>query len=100
MGHSTKLTPSGKSTIFLQTKLQFFFPHEMVTLTKFHDAWRNIVNFLLVANFAECPILGWSPCNTVNASFEMVFHNPCTCFNSFSTPVSSIGKGNKNLVQP
>ena len=34
----------------------------MVTLVKFHDIRRKIEDFQVVAYFAVCPFLKWSPC--------------------------------------
>ena len=31
-------------------------------MIKFHDVPRRIVDFPIVSNFTQCPIVDWSPC--------------------------------------
>ena len=61
MGQGSKLATNKNSTVYHKT-WSILSSHEMVTLTKFHDVWRTIVYFSLVANFQFCPILTVSPC--------------------------------------
>ena len=59
IGQGSKLATDKKSTIFLQTpsNLVYIPSHEKIILTKFHDVWRKIVDFLLVDDFEPGPIL-------------------------------------------
>ena len=41
----------------------------LTVLTKFHDDWRNIVDFLIWARFKPCPILERPPCTKLTVSF-------------------------------
>jgi len=58
MGHSQKLAIRKKSTFLsnLHETWSKYLAHEKIILTKFHEDWIKDVDFLLMANFCECPI--------------------------------------------
>ena len=45
--------------------------HELIILNKFHDVWRKVVDFSLVATFSECPISEMSTCKLKKSKWQL-----------------------------
>ena len=54
-------------------------PHEYIILTKFHNVWRKIVDFLLIAKFEPCPTSEQPPCKCVASLVELQIMSLVCC---------------------
>ena len=95
--NTVKLATNGKNIIQPH--------HEELILSKFDVVWRKIIDFQLVANFSECPILAWSPCRGPSIkdirffgpSFDLpTYPYPILshCYDCFSKAISDFWKPN------